>query len=356
MNDLSGVAKTYSQQRSVVCARALGCMLLLSGCSGTDGEKHVNGDDHSFLPQVIDEQRLGSLDTATGIFSYTNVTGRLRPARDLGSLDDDDFGEESMLVATALVSADYTDLGLYRDHFGDSLYLNVNAAGDWSATMENGTFHTSKVLKVSHFTYADPADAAQLLGPKDYPAAVRWDTLEGKQVIGVRCGSAWCLVGGVNAMDGEDPMDDATAPVTARIRGWSDWKPNSANVRVDVIPVPGLRKHKKGKYRNDYRTQVATIKAATGDTAAVFLKFDGTWHVKYKNSVGEVVHNVPSAKYTRHREREVPGLARWDASPISPAPFSASDATAARGTKMNLGTLWIRCASGCCEADAFLPM
>lgn len=113
---------------------------------------------------------------------------------------------------------------------------------------------------------AKPQPLGRSFAPNSFPPAARWDwdSLNGKQYIGIQCGAAWCEVGtpGFQAstpfeapVPPFDPIAGIDVPVEAtervqRIKGWYDvqrlalW-PNGSNqqpstVRGVLIPHPAL--------------------------------------------------------------------------------------------------------------------
>jgi len=116
----------------------------------------------------------------------------------------------------------------------------------WSATMVPRGQGNDKSDCSGHPTSSDqkllevrpqPVHTSTALESSDFPAAARWDwdSVNGKQYIGIRCGSAWCEIGAPGfspspAYDGDlafDPIPGVTPTRRAnirveRIKGWYD--------------------------------------------------------------------------------------------------------------------------------------
>lgn len=295
--------------------------------------------DH--VPEAGDLQRLVVFD-AKGVKTLSPATGELMPLPQTGDLDDTDFAEDSLVVATVTANDNFPDLGLTKDE-EDSLYLFKESAHTWTASMQhNGV---KKDLKVAHYTY-------KFTQAKDFPNTARFDVLGNKQVIGVRCGNAWCLIGDLSAsIDVPDPDGtDLLKPATRRVRGWFDRKerPVGSGDTYAIYPIDGLAKKRKSAYKDAF-DQVATIQSESNPamSAEVWLAFDTAkrqWVFEYRRAGYASVDRIYKYR-TPHPERRVPGSARWD----------KSDAGLKMPTGNSLGDLWVRCANGCCSAEAIMP-
>ena len=282
----------------------------------------------------------------------TPATGELKPLAQTSELVESDFEEDSLAVATVKATASFGDLYLEADK-EDTLFLYKNKSGgggnDWSATILQSTGTFSPALTVRRFVYRDKPGNS--LPPGEYPNTARFDTLDNQQVIGVRCGDGWCMVGKslLSLNDHQDPEDHHDVDTRRRIRGWSDRQDRkTANGKsYSIYPVSGLGQKTMSNYADKY-DQVATIRAAdNSDSSIVWLTHDtksDKWKFLFKN--GPHADTVAMTKpRMRHRDRRVPGSARWD---VSDAQQSAKF--------VDLGVMWVRCANGCCSIEAEIPM
>jgi hypothetical protein len=318
-------------------------------------------------PEAADHQRLSLPGVGGDSTAVTNSDVTIYPVAHLASLRDEDFKDDSMLVAIACVKGDdYKPLGLKagQDNF---LYLfkdakasnDTGGKAEWKAIMQHGE-DTPVALEVAHYSYKD-------LPKNELPAVARLDTVAGTrgkpiQVIGIQCGKAWCMVGVAATYDGPDPDTLSKYPWRERPRGWVDWAPNKSNQleqRV-VVPEPSLRGKGKKAYKDTFAL-AATIYTVSGgktiDTITVSLRWQkdsataGGWRIRYAKP-GKAPAKLlgdPVVTYTKHRDRSVPGVARWDNSPL-PRTRNQSN------NKDSIGQIWIRCASGCCLADVYDPI
>ncbi|MDB4917857.1 MAG: hypothetical protein JWM95_5501, partial [Gemmatimonadetes bacterium] len=92
------------------------------------------GMQRNHVPEAEDEVLLKRRPSPGGVNTTTNILARIKPVHHLAEIADKDFSDGSMLVAQVRAEEDFKDLGLYKQEW-DSLYIQKNADGRWSATM-----------------------------------------------------------------------------------------------------------------------------------------------------------------------------------------------------------------------------
>jgi hypothetical protein len=224
------------------------------------------------VPEYHDCQRF--IDSSGGYGSVYAIFAAYRLRR----LDSASVGEQLPVGTIYTPDGTYGALGI-KPGF-NCLYL-TKSAGKWTALMVNrGQGRTAAACAGQDSTSSNPSTGQPLdvimqvvgpvfpphFGPRDYPPVARWDwdSVNGKQYIGIRCGAAWCEVGahgfkpsrpyeGPTLVFDRTPAGALPARMTERvqrIKGWYDVQQLAAaddgstqhpsSVRGILIPSPVL--------------------------------------------------------------------------------------------------------------------
>jgi hypothetical protein len=208
------------------------------------------------------------------------------------------------------------------------------------------------MLKVRRIKYGALADA-------DYPAVARWEVdAAGNYLIGIKCGDAWCQVGGT-----ESGLATVTGTFTStnavdHVNGWFDQQllalPGAAGAGATPSPIMGVARPVAGlgammdpvPFENGW-VEVGGIQLSQASDVYVtklglgagwnqlFLKGkkgEAVWHAKIVSAGGQTSYR----KVLRHSHDgmglDIPGTLRWR--------WVRDDET-----------VWARCLEGCCQVQ-----
>jgi hypothetical protein len=195
--------------------------------------------------------------------------------------------------------------------------------------------------------------------PAAYPPVARFVESNGKRpMIGVKCGSAWCVVGAKKLSDiPAPPHEGQGTTVRWTVPGWFDdqtlAEKSTGNlkysVKLSIVPVDNLEQLGKGEFSKGAFVDVAKIYIPSGTVLPA--KYRDKFHFEEgMNTIGvradlDMGRLVWKARITNSRTtiykrdviwtdmtslgEPVPGTARWAWNP-------------------NDEELWVRCDVGCC--------
>lgn len=289
-----------------------------------------------------------------------NGAGTVIPSEEIGQFTAEEFedAEPSGGIFLALVTVTGGAGETLWPDGTDSLFLHhTNTPNSWWATIHVKSPGAPIPLNVTRFVYPKKNLNPSLDDDQDFPATARWDwaDINGKQqlVIGVPCDHGWCLVGVQDpyTADSDDPLDTrVNVNATRRVRGWYDRQYNTLIKKwIFVYPQLKLRKLARRNFQKQNNNAnprlVATIVVEGNPDKQVFL-FDPQTDPADKYPWNETIganNQLFAATRTSKPGVLMPGAARWSSS-ISEGRLVKSR------TVVDLGDMWVRCASGCCDA------
>jgi hypothetical protein len=213
-------------------------------------EPVVNIPEYHDCQRFIDSSGYGSVYAIFAAFLLDTVSG----------------GQAAPVATIYTPDGTYPTLGIAP---GFNCLLLFKAGDTWNANMvprgqgkENAdcTSRPPNAAATTLQVKAQPIEGATF-DAGDYPPVARWDwdSVNGKQYIGIRCGAEWCEVGATDFVQSEgysgsplsfDPIPGIVVPARAtervqRIKGWYDAQRLASgtapgDVRGLLIPHPAL--------------------------------------------------------------------------------------------------------------------
>ena len=266
------------------------------------------------------------------------------------------------------------------DKKDNEVFLYYTAPDTWTARIDG---EATRTLSVDHYHYDG------LTMPTDFPVTVRWDfwraspTAPLRLVMGVRCATAWCIIGvdprvraaagrvGSDTPDPDDPykpghratLSDSTPapppPNYRRVRGFYDKMPVGGDSFQWIYPdVYTATANDDAAFEKDrWLPQFAVRKGAKNVFPDSLERRFGVSRPKLFGWLWRRwrVFELTSFNYGEagmdHKTLagNMPAAARWGTSHTD---YNVPDTTAGpRVQVVTGGSVWIRCASGCCSSN-----
>jgi hypothetical protein len=247
------------------------------------------------------------------------------------------------------------------------LYLGPSGSQRWNAMFVDCTQNpTDPATRVIDWNNAWSSIHVERVTAASVPntATLDWDNRPGiqRQIMGIRCGSAWCTISGWGPPSLR-PIPNPTAAPNRQVRGWHDQqvlalpdgpgrlRPGSAV--ATLMAEPGIEALREA----DFNTQQLVARAHFTTTDPVYLrKFNldasGTreneiriaregsnWFAYIRSASGQ------TAKFNVSREPD----------PTTPMPWLRDPPGSARwGWLPDDENVWVRCGGACCEITSRL--
>lgn len=292
---------------------------------------------------------------------FTVVTraryGQATPTNDLGKPEAYFRAQENAGRGVAVVALRMSEQVDAMPAGISTLLLHFDGA-TWYATLNS--FGGTRI-NITRYTYKKHGVLEALTQTDSFPETTRFDWSDDampRLLVGVPCGTGWCMIGTTNSvMNADDPLDSSSTvvPASHRVRGWYDRKFDpTTNKWAFIFPDPGIGDLQK----NQFKKNVVPLASIVVDAANKDIRFAAEWEGKADDDFRAYTsgRNAEMYKWQDHTDK-LPGAARWGSGiyvsqEIGPHPI----VTNATGLQVNvadlidLGDMWVRCASGCCQA------
>ena len=311
---------------------------------------------------ACDEQRLYSLDMRNDtkpfqplIYSYGTVepNNRLHTHQHLS-----DFAA-GVVVGRVRLDRKLPNLPIEPDVW-HTVKLTLNTANnEWTAKVSG----SPATYQVRRFGYAGLDTEA------DFPMTARWDWFKvngvHEQVMGFPCARAWCLIGmtsvsttwpdprypELDPMDPDNGVSPPRNPRTKRVRGWFDRMLLANGTSAYLYPSPRLEEFIETDFDESENPHREVAYLEVDGRAAVPIELytvRGVWTSQTKSPANTkppiIVNHNGNPGYSYN-----PGVARFGKTQFGLNLLANADGVTTRLT-IGDGDMWVRCASGCCNA------